>query len=119
MPDGGSQNAGRAARRKNQPHEQLQRGRFAGAVRAQKTKNLMRLDSERQPIKRAHLTLAPETNFVVLGQVVDFNYRHTFGLEFRLQSVQSKESRLGGTPNSLLKRDLRIDIQSYIAPILN
>src|SRR6266536_697381 len=70
------ENARRPGGRKDEPHQQLERGRFPCAIRAQKTKDLMGLDSQRKTIKRPHFSLAPESDFVIFRQVIDFDYRH-------------------------------------------
>src|SRR5260370_13146881 len=75
------ENASSAVGGKDQTHQELERGRLARAVRAEKPKNLMRLDSQRKSIKRAHFSLAPESDFVILRQIVDFDYRHIARLE--------------------------------------
>ena len=60
----------------HQLHQQLQRGRLAGAVGPEKAEDLARLDVERQPIERAIRTLAPEADGVVLRQLVSGKGSH-------------------------------------------
>ena len=57
-----AQNLGVAGGRENQLHQQLQRGRFARAVGAEKAEDLARLDLEGQAIERAIGALAPEAD---------------------------------------------------------
>ena len=47
----------------------------------------MRLNRQRQTVERPHFLLAPESDFVILCQIVDFDYRHISSLEFRLQAA--------------------------------
>ena len=56
------ENLGAPGRRKDQLHEQLQRGGLAGAVRAEEAEDLARLDVERQAIERAVRARAPEAD---------------------------------------------------------
>src|SRR6266567_2232437 len=71
-----AENARRAAGRKDQPHQKLQRRRFAGAVRSEKTKDLALLNIERQAVERTHLALAPKADFVIFRQILNLDYRH-------------------------------------------
>ena len=65
-----AEDLGVAAGRKHQLHQQLQRGRLAGAVGAEEAEDLAGLDLERQAIERAVRARAPEADLVVLGEVV-------------------------------------------------
>ena len=65
-----AEDLGAAGGRKHQLHQQLQRRRLAGAVRAEEAEDLARLDLERQAVERAVRALAPEADRVVLRQLV-------------------------------------------------
>ncbi len=65
-----------AGRGKDQTHQELQRGRFTGAVCAQETEDLSGVDSQREIVQRAHFTFAQEADFVVFAQVVDLDDCH-------------------------------------------
>src|ERR1043165_3867346 len=60
----------------DETHQELQRSRFPGAVRAEKAEYLAALNLQRQAIERAHLTLAPEAHFVIFGQIFYLNDNH-------------------------------------------
>jgi hypothetical protein len=61
-----AQDPGAARGRKHQPHEELEGGRLAGAVSAQKTEDLTVIDREGESIQGAHFAFAEETDLVVL-----------------------------------------------------
>ena len=73
--DRASANPCGTARRKNQPHQELERGRLSRAVRPEESEHLALAHLERQPIQRSPRALAPEADRVVLGQPFDFNGR--------------------------------------------
>ena len=70
-----AENLGTSRGRINQLHQQLQRGRLAGAVRAEKAEHFAAVDLERQAIQRAVRAPPPEADRVVLGEFLDSNRR--------------------------------------------
>ncbi len=68
-------NTRRSRRRKNQTHEQLQRGGLAGAIGAEKSKDFAVFDAQGKVVERAAHSLAPEARRVVLRQAVNFDCR--------------------------------------------
>ena len=67
--------ARRARGREDQPHQQLQRRRFSGAVGPEKSENFALLDLQRQMIERPAHALPPESDRIILGQPRDFDGR--------------------------------------------
>ena len=66
------------ARREDELHQQLERGRLAGAVRPEEPEHVAGGDVERQPLQRAVGPRAPEPDHEVLGQLTgaDRRLRH-------------------------------------------
>ena len=75
VPDRPPQDLRRPCRREDQLHQQLERGRLPGAVRTQKTKDLTVLNIEGDAIERAVGAAAPESDGIVLGEILYTNRR--------------------------------------------
>ena len=60
-------------RGKDQPHQQLDGRRFAGAVRPDKAKHVTHLHLHAQPFERGSLLKVQETEGIFLGQIFNFN----------------------------------------------
>src|SRR5205085_2328559 len=79
-PERTSQDRGAAGGWKYQLHEQLERRRLSGAVRAEKAEDFALSDVERQPIERSIRALAPEPDCVVFGELERGDRRGHCGL---------------------------------------
>src|SRR5689334_7184287 len=67
---------GAAASREDQPHQHLQGGGFAGAIRTKKPKDFALFHDEAQRMQGALRLLSPEANLILLLQPKNFDCRH-------------------------------------------
>ena len=67
---------------KDQPHQELQRGGFSGAVRSEKSEHFALLYLKREVIERAAHPFAPEADGIILREPENFNGRSTHGIHY-------------------------------------
>src|SRR4029453_12324072 len=89
IPDRPAKNLGPTRRRGNEPHEKLEGGGRAGAIRPEKAEDFAALDLERQTIQRAVVVPPPEADRVVLGEFLYSNRRRQGGRTVTLTSIVS------------------------------
>ena len=77
------QNAGRASGGEDQPHQHLERGGLAGAVRSEEAENLAFLDRQVQRAQGMLRPLAPEAHGVGFFQTKNFDCSHGRSIEMR------------------------------------
>src|SRR5262249_30813630 len=74
--DGAAEQFGPPGTRKDELHEQLQRRRLSGPIRAEEAEHFARFNLEGESIERAVGTLAPEADRVVFRQLLGGEYVH-------------------------------------------